>query len=265
MPKAADIIRAAETIAPPELSAEWDNSGLIVGRAGADAGRVLVALDATREVCREAAAVGAGLIVTHHPPIFKPIQRVADCDALGDKLLFLIENGIAVYAMHTNLDAADGGTNDTLARLLGLTAIDSLGDPPAMGRVGNIPEPLPLRGFAGAASRALGTDALRFTGDPRRIVKRAAVVTGSGSDRKLFRRALSQGADVFITGDVRYHEAQDAIDMGLCLIDATHYATENIVIPPLAARLRELVPDAEFIESAADGQVFMISDPQLLV
>jgi putative NIF3 family GTP cyclohydrolase 1 type 2 len=121
---------------------------------------------------------------------------------------------------------------------------------------------MPLRSFAGTVARALGTDALRFSGDPGRIVKRAAVVTGAGSDRKLFRQAIAQGADVFITGDVRYHEAQDAVGMGLCLIDATHYATENIVIPPLAARFRKLVPGAEFIESAVNVQVFLISDTQ---
>lgn len=256
-----EICDLLERLAPEALAEEWDNVGLLVGRRGAEVGKILVALDVTGEVISEAVSAGAGMIVSHHPVIFKPVSSVNDETPQGRRLLELIENKIAVYSAHTNLDIAKGGTNDTLAEELGLLEIEGIifddkGEN-YIGRAGRLEQPMELRRLAGLVKEKLSLETARFVGNGSSIVGKAGICTGSGAKYSYFRQVKDAGCDVYITGDISYHQAQEALDCGLCLIDATHYASEAVVVGRLCNYLKDgLGKDIEIIHSKVDGQVF---------
>lgn len=255
------MIRIAEGLYPPELAASWDNSGFLVGRLDAQVESILFSLDVTDAVIDEALSIGAQLIISHHPIIFKPISHITDTTPLGAKLLRLTENCIAAYAMHTNLDAGEGGTNDTLANALELDSVELMGEPPSMGRVGILKKAETLSTFGERVKQACGLRTIRVFGDPDSIVSRVGIVTGSGSNPALFSDAKRLGCDVYVTGDIKFHEAQEAHDMGLALVDATHYASEVIALEQLSKSLNEGFAREGFeiktYISNVNGQVFV--------
>ena len=263
--KCKDLINILEKKAPIYLAESWDNPGLLVGRRDKEIKKILVALDVTEEAIDEAIKLKADIIVTHHPLIFGSLKTVNDSTFTGRKVLRLIENGICHYAMHTNLDTAFGGTNDTLAEILGLENIEPLavsceqnGLPNGLGRMGDLKEEMKFVDFAKLVKEKLNLECLSITGDKEKIVKRVGLCTGSGFE--FIEEAQANGCDVYITADVKFHDAQKAVDMGMCLIDATHYGTENIIVPVLRKYIEEETQKAGFevsvFESKADGQVF---------
>ena len=262
--KCRDIMWLMEDLAPSSYAEEWDNPGLNVGDAEAEVKKILVALDATETVIDEAIEKGADMIVTHHPLLFHPVKKINYDRPDGRKIIKLIKNGINMFAAHTNLDSAKGGTNDTLARLIGLENISVLtaecGDGEGMVFFLMIRRPTRSTLFPFTALFRSGLDAVRVVGNLSSKVKKAALCTGAGMD--FLDDAIDAGCDVFITADVRYHEAMDAIDKNIALIDGTHYATENIIVPVLADYLRKKlsnrgVRDVEVLESSVDGQTFV--------
>jgi len=256
-----DVAAVMEQIAPVSAAMEWDNVGLLVGRRNATVRRILVALDATDAVINEAERLGADIIVTHHPTIFKGVTRITDGDALGRRLLRLIEKNIAVYAAHTNLDVADHGTNDTLCERLGLKNVKPLiydeGDL-AIGRNGYLPQVMTLRSLTAHVKDCLGLDGLRYCGNGLKNIGNVAVCAGSGGKYLYAKQVIAAGCDVYITSDIGFHMAQDALADGLCLIDVTHYATEAPVVSVLRDRLEEMLAgqDVEVLAAEIDGQVF---------
>lgn len=232
-----DILTWLQALAPPELAESWDNNGLLCGRLDAPAGRVLVALDPFLPAAEEAADWGAGLLLTHHPLLFRPARAVTDETALGRTMLFLIEHGIAAINAHTCLDYAPGGVNDVLAQSLGLSDVTGSG----LWRGGRVfPQPLAL--FAAHVRDALGAGGLRYC-DAGRPVERVAVCGGAGID--CLPELAGAGYDTFVTGDVKYNGFWDAADLGINLIDAGHFPTENPVCTMLAQSLAEAFPQLE--------------------
>jgi dinuclear metal center YbgI/SA1388 family protein len=234
-------LRAAlERYAPERFKEGRDNVGLLVGETQRQYSRILTALDVTDPVIDEALALGADLLLTHHPVIYKPVPCITDETALGRRLLRLIRRGVAVFSAHTNLDAAVGGTNDVLFDLLGLIRRENLleGDGCGMGRAGELPARQTLAQFAALVRDRLRLPRLQFAGDPCRAISRVALCTGQGAETRFFHGALAKGCDVYVTGDITYHDAQAAADLGLALIDGTHYATEALALPRLAEFLR---------------------------
>ncbi len=335
-----------EELAPLSFAESWDNVGLQVGAPDREVRRILVALELTTGVVEEAEQAQVNLVVTHHPAIFKPLKALRFDTAAGQRLERLVRAGIGLYAAHTNLDQAPGGTNDTLAAAAGLKEHEVLmkageerylklvvfvpkgyedavrdamaragaghignyshctfqtpgtgtflpleGTNPFLGeqgkleyadelrletilpesiagrvvrammevhpyeevaydlyplanpgrvrghgRIGRLQQATTLGVLAGRLKEALGIEHLRVVGDLARKVETVAVSAGAGS--MVIPHAARRGAQVLITGDVKYHEAQDALDAGLCLIDVGHYASEQIVVRPLAAYLR---------------------------
>lgn len=235
-----DIVAVMEELAPPAHAEEWDNIGLQVGSLRRQVEAVLVSLDVTHEVMEEAKERGAGLLVCHHPPIFRPMRRLLSDDPLGSLLEEAVLSGVAVYAAHTNLDVSEEGVNVALAELLGLVDDHALLEiPSAAGllRVGDLPRPMELKDLASLCSRRLENPAVRFTGDSHRTIGRVAVCAGSGAERA--DAALQAGAQVLVTGDVGYHRAMEAEAAGLAVIDAGHYHTERPVVPRLASLLAD--------------------------
>lgn len=258
-----EIYRYLDELAPFRRQMEFDNSGFLVGRGEAGVQKALVALDITEEVAREAAAVGAQIVVSHHPVIFRPRRSITDDDLVGRILLVLAESGIAAVCAHTNLDVAVGGVNDALARALGLedvTHFEVLGRDPdgtaySVGRVGNVsgPQTRSLAEFAAFVKERLRTGGVRCV-DAGRPVCRVAV--GGGACGEYVEKAAALGCDTFVTSDMKYNQFLDAKALGLNVIDAGHFSTENVVCPVLAAWLRKGFPDLEVVQSACHQEVF---------
>lgn len=244
--------------APRELVAEWDNVGLQLGDPRAAVTRVLLALDVDNDVIDEALRCGAEMIVSHHPLIMKPLRSVRADTPEGAVLMRLVRERLNVLAAHTNLDAADGGVSDVLAHLLGLVDIERLTPEHGFGRVGNLPRPVRFTDFVAQVRSSLGVRGIRSGGERDREVRRVAVCGGAGAD--LWPQARAAGADVFVTGDVKYHQARDMLAAGLNFVDAGHYATERVILEPLrdylAKRCRERGVDVDFVISSCHQEPF---------
>lgn len=341
-----EIIAIMDEIAPPACAEEWDRVGLQVGSPSWEITAALVALDATIEVVEEAKRKDAGLIICHHPPLFRPLSRLVVDEPLGALIQRALVDKVAVFAAHTNLDAAELGVSAHLAEILRLKNHEPLISPAfaarlklvtfvppehaervsaalfkagagnigdyggcsfrakgtgtffpgpasspavgevgknnqveeirlevvadetdlgeilralrqshpyeepacdiytiktpaasALGRVGDLPQPLEVRELARLCSRVLENPGVRWGGDPRAVVERVAVCGGSGGD--MVGAAMKAEAQALVTGDVGYHQAREAVDRGLAIIDAGHYHTERPVVARLAALLRE--------------------------
>lgn len=340
------IIKVLNELAPESLAESWDNVGFLVGNRDTQVDRILVALEVTEQVVEEAIQDNIDLIVCHHPLIFKPLSRLTDDDPIGRIVRRLVKHNISVYAAHTNLDIAEGGTNDYISGLLGLervsglqqtgadlysklavyvpeTHLDSIREAMAragagqigaysdcsytsegtgafrplegsnayigsvgevefvkeakvevvaentrltdiveamkrahpyeepaydiwelkntirshfLGRIGFPSESMTLEAYAAHVKDVLGLSHIRYIGDPNRRIGKVAVCTGAGSD--LMKSASQNRCDVLVTGDVKYHEAQAALQMNLSVIDAGHFETEQIYVSEMASRLK---------------------------
>jgi len=249
--KLNDFMAAMERIAPKELALDFDNPGLLVEPDHDEVKHVLVALDCTPAVAKEAAETGADLVLTHHPLFFCPVKHMRYSDPETTAACLLLRNGIGLFAAHTNLDAAKGGVNDTLCALLEIgetTPIDE-----GVGRIGVLKQPVPMTAFIETVETKLHAG-VRFAGDPNAPVTRVAVLGGSGASA--IREAAEQKADVFLTGEVKHSDAIDARTLGLNLIAAGHYETERAVLEPLIRRLQNECFDVQYNLSRADASPF---------
>lgn len=262
---ARDVEKALFARAPGEMAFDWDNVGLLVGRPECEVQKVLVALDITRGVVEEAAATGCQLIVAHHPVMNirwheRELNSLRSDTRLGGLLMELVRRDIAAICMHTNLDAVSGGVNDALARRLGLAdtallsqdGVDGQGRPYGIGRVGTVEEQS-VEQFARFVKERLGANGVRFV-DAGRPVKKVAV--GGGACGDMVWDALGKGCDTFVTSDVKYDGFLDAKALGLNLIDAGHYPTENVVCPVLKSWLEEDFPGLVVNLSGVHHEVF---------
>lgn len=342
-----DVMQVMEEWAPPAWAESWDNVGLQLGDPARSARRILVALEATGAVVEEALSRQVDLLVVHHPPIFRPLQAIRFDTFAGQRIERLIKAGIGLYAAHTNLDQAQGGTNDNLAALVGLTnpqVLQRVGEEKLLklvvfvpvgheeavraalaeagaghignyatctfqtqgtgtflplegtkpfigeqgkleyvqeirletvvresnarravaamlkahpyeevvfdlyplanegwvrghGRIGTFEQPQRLGDLAQRLRTTFNLSGLTLVGDPNREIKTAAV--GAGAGASLIGLALRRGVELLVTGDIKYHDAQDALDAGLSIIDIGHYNSEAIIVGPVARRLRE--------------------------
>ena len=241
MTTVGDILQYIETLAPRELKMDWDNVGLNCGSRTAPVNKVLVALDPFEHICREAAQWGADLLVTHHPLIFRPIPMVTDDAAITRGLMELVRHNISHICAHTNLDCAPGGVNDTLAAVLGLKNVETLGAYGGMMRCGEVPAQ-PLGDFLGFVKEKLNCDGLRYC-DGGKPVHKVAVGGGACSDGLY--DAILAGCDTFVTSDVKYNNFWDAREQGLSIIDAGHFYTENPVVSVLAEKIAAAFPETQ--------------------
>lgn len=260
-----DVFRFLDTFAPVGIKMDFDNVGLLVGRADTCLSAVIVSLDITSDVISEAVGIGAGLIVSHHPLLFS-LTSITDSDAISKRIILMLENGISGICMHTNLDAAHDGVNDILASRLGLSSgkrplellsddVDSPYGKYSYGRIGYLDVPIPLERFLPTVKAAVCADVVRYY-DAGRDVSKVALVGGSGGDQ--FRHVIEKGCDTFVTADIKYDLFLEAKELGVNLVDADHFYTENVVIAPLADRLREAFPDLLIRVSEAHGPTVKI-------
>ena len=358
-----------EEIAPKKLAESWDKPGLAIGDPEREVKKILVALDVIDPVVEEARRIGADMIVTHHPMLlFRKIESITADTLLGKRIFNLIQNNIAAFSAHTNLDIAAGGTNDVLAELAGLKNIEILeetwaeslkkivayvpmgheqavrdamcgagaghigayshctfgaagkgtflplegtnpflgeqgrletadeirletivpaekvhavvqamlaahpyeeaaydiypveqtGKKEGIGRIGELPQEIPFREFAKQLKERLGLDAIRLVGDGEKPIKRVGLCTGAGVE--FVSLAAAKGCDAYLTADIKYHEAQKAVEMGIAVADVTHYASEVLIVPVLQEKLQAAAKEngwnIEVVCSAVDGQTF---------
>ena len=251
MPTVHDIESALYALAPKALAAEWDNVGLLAGSADREVRSVLVDLDITEPVVEEAERMGADLIVSHHPVIFHPVKSITDRDPSGRLLIRLVRSGTGAVCMHTNLDAAQGGVNDALASALGLQDAAPAAEG-GIARIGTLPEAMALPGFLARVKNALRPNGLRYVDGGRPIRKVAA---GGGACGDFLWEAAALGCDAFVTADLKYNHFLDAGVLGLTVIDAGHFPTEDVVCPMVVRYLREKFPEVQVEKSAVHREV----------
>ena len=229
-----DICLFMNELAPVKYAESWDNPGLLLGHLAQHVHKIMVALDLSPEVAEQAIEQECDIIITHHPYYFSLPKTLAVTDTKMEVLYELIKHDIALYAAHTNLDAAKGGVNDVLAARLGLDEVTEISrkDCPEQGlaRIGVLDEPMALKEFAAKVRDDLGAEHLTYAGGDEPVYK-VAVVGGSGAD--FMEDALAAGADTLVTGDLKYHVAQKALNLGLNVVDGTHQLTESPVVDKL--------------------------------
>lgn len=225
---------------PASLSCSWDNDGLMCcSDPERVVRRVLVALDITGGVIDEAIAGGYDAIVSHHPLIFLPLRALNPGDHVASKVMRLVREGITAMSFHTRLDAVEGGVNDTLAAAIGLCDVVPFGqDGEAIGRIGTLEKNMSVAEFAALVKRAIGAEGVQAV-DAGKPVYHVAVLGGSGSDD--VKAARAAGADTYLSGELKHNWLTDAPDLGINLVAAGHFYTED----PVCRILRDMILNAD--------------------
>ena len=257
MAKTVDVLKLLEKLAPIGRKMDFDNVGLLVGDGENVVTKILVALDISDCVINEAIECGANLIVSHHPLFFQ-LKNIVQDDILGRKILNLAKNSISAICMHTNLDVSTGGVNDALADRLGIKdfkpmlidGVDENGYPYGLGRFGYVEEQA-LNSFLKHVKSSLRANGLRYVDSGKRVFK-VAICGGSGGAE--LEQAAELGCDTYVTADVKYNHFLDALDLGINLIDAGHFPTENVVVDALVKYLRVNFPQINVLAAVSHTQ-----------
>ena len=246
-------------IAPRQLAEEWDNPGLLVGSFNSEVEKIFVCLDVTEKNINLAVEFGADLIIAHHPLIFRAVKNFRTDLPLGKKLETLIKNNIAVFAAHTNLDSVQGGVNDVLAERLGLVDVKTFDEEIfSLGRIGKLPQKMTAKDFALHVKKSLNCEFVRLVDAGDFPIEKVGICGGAGSD--IISKAKFHGAQAFVTGDLKYHEAQSAVDNKIHVVDAGHFATEfpivHVLAEMLAAEFEKLSYKIEIAEDTTSHDIF---------
>ena len=252
------VADAVNRLAPRRFAEEWDNPGLLIGDPLTEVKKIFVCLDVLDKNISQAIELDAQLIVAHHPLIFRAIKNVRLDLLLGNKIARLIKNNLAVFAAHTNLDSAEGGVNDVLAKKIGLVDVKILGEEEfSMGRLGNLEVPMTAEEFACHVKKTLNVDNVRLVNAGNFLIGKVGVCGGAGAD--FIQKAKFFGAQAFVTGDVKYHEAQAAVENEIHVVDAGHFATEFPIVHELVEYLRTELKnfDVEIFEDTTAKDFFV--------
>ncbi len=258
MIRIGDVLAVLEDAYPASLAEEWDTGiGLTCGDPGAEVTTVLLAVDVDRRTVQEAIAVGAQLLLTHHPLLFRPVQSIAADTDKGSLLHPMVRSGVAHIAAHTNADSAVGGVNDALARTLGLSGTrpllprDHEQAGVGSGRVGSLPSPMTLSALTQRVALVLPRTVagVRAAGDPNRRISTVAVCGGAGDS--LLDAAAAAGVDAYLTSDLRHHVVAEFVADPLrpALVDVAHWAGEWLWLAAAAALLADELPGIRTVVS----------------
>lgn len=245
-----------DQFAPLALAEDWDNVGLLVGDFAAPVERVLTCLTLTRDVAEEAISTDAQLIVSHHPILFRKIQRITSASEEGRMLLQLTRAGVAVYSPHTGYDSAHNGINRQLAQSLQLTDIRPIRDlesepDSGSGRLGTLTKELMLPRFIAHVKACLGLKQLQFVSGDARPIRKVAVACGSAAE--FLRDSAGKGCDVLVTGEARFHSLLEARAMGVAMILLGHFASERPAMEYLASVLAKEFPQLQVSASSVES------------
>ncbi|MCI8659346.1 MAG: Nif3-like dinuclear metal center hexameric protein [Lachnospiraceae bacterium] len=255
-----ELIEKLEELAPLSYACEWDNPGFLAGRSDKEIKKIQIALDATDEVVERAIGMGADLLLTHHPLIFKALKRVNDEDFVSRRILKLIQADICYVAMHTNFDIAPGCMADLAAERLGLKAEGPLevtgekdGIPVGIGRIGTLAQAVTVEKLAGLVKECFGLPFVTVYGTEQvtEPVMRVAVSPGAGGS--MISHGIKNRAQVLVTGDIGHHSGIDAAACGMAVIDAGHYGLEHIFMPFMKGYVEQVTEGTAeiFVEETA--------------
>lgn len=257
--KVKDIIGNLEKKYPKANAENWDNVGLIVGKLNQEVRKVQLSLDATDKAIENAIKNSADLIITHHPMIFKPVKTITTMDNLGRKIIKLIENNKSLYAMHTNLDSSKDGLNDYILNLLEVENskvidVNEFDNEVGIGRLYTLSKEMNIDEYATFVKNSLKIKNIRIISENReKIIKKVALI--NGSSMSYWRKVKSLGADLFITGDIGYHDALDAKEAGINVFDIGHFESENCFVELLRKDIEGMGIE---VITFNDGPVFEI-------
>lgn len=257
--KAFDIIESLNKWAKPSLIDNWDNSGFLIGNDNKNIKKILIALDLDENILNIAIDENFDMVITHHPLIFKPINKITNNTYDGNLILNIIKKDIILFTAHSNLDLAKEGVNDVLAKKLGLKNLkdlnlvfkDEIYDY-GYGRIGEVQE-INLMQYLKIVKSKLDVEYLKVYGETDRIVSKIAICGGSGSS--FIKDAYRAGAEVYITGDIKYHDGQLGHKLGMTIVDAGHYHTEKHILPEIKKYLLNNID--------GDLEIKVIMDPSL--
>lgn len=252
----ADVMEFLQEMAPPELSEDWDNTGLLLGDPQRSVDSIMTCLTLTPDVATEALKSSVNLVVSHHPILFRAVQRITAETADGRMLLDMIARQVAVYSPHTSYDSASDGINRQLASLFKLSNVKPLrpnDDVPSIGagRYGVLRKACSLKEFSTTVRDRLKIDAVQYVGDPEQLVKRVGVACGAAGE--FLSDAATLGCDVLVTGETRFHTCLEARSNGIGLVLPGHYATERPAMESLAEKLQKKFSSAKVWASAAEA------------
>jgi len=262
------VCEVLEALAPTRLAQDWDNVGLLAGDRKAGVTRIMLCIDLMPAVVAEVIAARCQLVVAYHPPIFRPIKRlVAPSDGMEAGVLRCVSKGVAIYAPHTALDCARGGTNDVLAGLCDMTDPQPLDPQPldpqpldpdeglGLGRIGALAEPISLARLARKLKRHAHATCVSIVGDPERVVRRAVVGVGAAGSMP-FEVDLRR-SDVVVTGEIRHHDALQIQRIGCSAIALSHWSSERPALASLAKMIGERLPGVDVRLSDKDSEPFV--------
>ena len=257
-------------LAPAELAASWDNVGLQVGSLKNRVGKVIVSLDPSVRVFHEAIENNCDLLVCHHPLLFKPLKKINIDESPGNCIRLAILNNISVLAAHTNLDAARGGVNDTLASSLGLLNVESVrensegsedGLLEAIARVGYFEQALSVDRVCEILKEKLSVGTVSVVSSETSSPVRKVMLCG-GSGGSAIKLAIKCGCDALISGDIKYHDAMSAYENGMVIFDVGHFASERVIVGALADFFRVKVDECgqsiDVIEAESEKDPFTV-------
>ncbi len=237
-----DVIEKIEPLMPLDLAESWDNCGLLVGDYDGEVTHIRTALEASEEVIDQAIEDKVDLLVVHHPLLFSPMSAITSSTLRGRKIMKLIQNGIALYAAHTNLDRAQQGLNRYFGEMIGLKNIKSYNEDGFV-LIGSLSREVSLSELVTSISDELRIRGVRYVGNDECRISQVAFCTGSGMS--VLEDGVYEEADVFITGDLKYHDAMDAHEKGQVVIDATHFGTEVMAADLLQRLLSGCIADVK--------------------
>ena len=246
-----DIVQTLETWWPPSLAEPWDQTGVVLGHPDRGVDTVMLAVDVVDQTVAEAVQANADLIIAHHPLMLRGVTELPETASTGHLVAQLIRHDVALFSAHTNADAVDGGTSDSLGRALGVTGMVPISpsDLPGagLGRWGYLDTPTRLYDLATRLGQLLPQTAggVKVSGDADALITRVAICTGAGDSLLSHPDVLA--SDVYITGDLRHHPASETQQRrlrgrGPALIDVSHFASEWFFLDGVATRLREKHP-----------------------
>jgi dinuclear metal center protein, YbgI family len=243
---------------PEELQYSWDNSSLNLGDLDQDIKKIMLTLEITNRTIDEAVEKGVDLVISHHPFLISKLNQITSDTIKGGLVYKMIRNNISAYCMHTSYDMAEDGLNDYFFNLLGIKDREVLdvkssldyyneGKVYGLGRVAELEKPLVIGELISKLKDKLNIDHARYVGPKDLVISKIAVVTGNGSE--FFQLAKSKGCDILVTGDIKYHQAMDALDLGIALLDFGHFGTEHIFSKSVYDYINSISGDIEVIIS----------------
>lgn len=229
MTKVKDIVNRLRQDFPEEIASKGDPVGMQIGDIDAPVTKVMTTLDVRPDVVQEAIENKVDFIVSHHPVMFRPAKNLDFTDPQYAMYGDIIKHGITVYSIHTNSDKAQNGSSDWQAEELGLQDVEPFcpdDDGIAIGRKGKLPEPMSAYDFAYYVKDKMNIKMARLiTADNEQKISTVGFICGDGG--KYWHRAIDEGLDAFITGDIYYHVGHDIVSSGLTVVDPGHY-TEKL-------------------------------------